>query len=187
MELGRRVPVDGPGTVVLEGRGDPFPGCLGRVVAADPRLNVPFGFIERHDHARPMGLAHTGIAADERGQRHAFRRRERRVPSRAMRHRLHDLATLVGIRAGRLVVDEELGGEGMLAVREPLELLLVHVAGQPPQFRQLAVPVSVDLLARRVVIVAAVTEFLCVIRVHLRGAQGLRDRQHSYSSENSCS
>ena len=40
VEMRRRVAVDGPGCVVLEGRRNPFAGCLGGIVAAEPGLYV---------------------------------------------------------------------------------------------------------------------------------------------------
>ena len=142
VQLGRGVAVDGPRAVVFEGGGDPLPRRLGGMIAADARLDVRFHLVERHRDARPMRLAHAVIAADQGGQRHALRRRERRIPRRAVGHRRDGLAARVDVRPRCLVLDERLAGDRVLAVGEPCDVLLVHVTREAPPRRELPVPLA---------------------------------------------
>jgi len=67
VELGRRVPVDGSGTVMLEVRHDPLPRCLGRVIA-EASLDILFELVKRDANARAMRLTDSCIATDQRRQ-----------------------------------------------------------------------------------------------------------------------
>ena len=106
VELRRGVAVHRARAVVLERRRDPAARRLGGMVAADARLHVPLSLVEGGRDAGAVGLAHPVVAADERGERHAFRRGERRIPSGAMLHGRDGLAVRVGVGAGGLVLDE---------------------------------------------------------------------------------
>ena len=67
---------------------------------------------------------------------------------------------------------------GWLPVGQPMEVLLLHVAREPPLPRELAVPLAANLVALRVVVLAGVAELLRVVRADLRGTQGLGDGEH---------
>ena len=75
-----------------------------------------------------MGIADPLVAAHERGEGDAFRRGEGRIPGRAMGDGRHRLAAFVRVRAGGLVLDKRRARERVLALGEPLELLLAHLA-----------------------------------------------------------
>src|SRR5262245_28075121 len=114
MELWRCIPVNRPSAVMFEGRGDPTARRLGRMIPADASLDVALGFAQCERNAGPMRLSDAVIAADERGQRHALGRRERRIPPGAMSDSGDRLAMFIGVRAGGLVLDERRAREGML-------------------------------------------------------------------------
>src|ERR1700686_4022010 len=80
MKLRRRVAIDRPGGIVIEGGGDEFPRRLRGMHIADPRLRVPLKFLKRYANALPMGLSHPVIAAHKRGERYRLRRGKRGVP-----------------------------------------------------------------------------------------------------------
>src|SRR5216683_79142 len=63
MKLGRSIAINGPRGVVLESRGDEFPGRLRGMNIADPRLRVSLKLPERHADTLPMSFAHPIITA----------------------------------------------------------------------------------------------------------------------------
>ena len=177
VELGRRVTVDGSGAVVLELRRDPLARRLGRMIA-EARLHVSLEFVERDTDALAVCVSHPRIAAHQRGQRDTLRRGERRIPPRSMRHRLHRLAAVVRVGADGTVAHELLARERILALRQPLKVLLVDGTRETPVARELPVPLAADLLGARVVVLAGVAKLFLVIRARLAGAQRLRDGEH---------
>jgi hypothetical protein len=50
---------------MLKSGGDPLPGRLGAMIAADGRVDVPLGLVERREDALPMGGADARITAHE--------------------------------------------------------------------------------------------------------------------------
>ena len=163
VELRRGVAVHRARAVVLERGRDPAARRLGRMIAADARLHVPLTLFKGGRDTGAMGLAYPIVAADERGERDAFRCGERRIPSGTMRHGRDRLAVLVGIGAGRLVLDQRRTRERMLAVGQPLELGLLDRTHEPPLGRQTPVPLAPDLVGVGVVVRPRVREFLRVI------------------------
>jgi hypothetical protein len=79
VELGRSVAIDRAGGVMFELRGNEFPGRLGRVVPADPRLGVPLKLGGNRRGRFAMGLTYPLIPADKCGQRNGFRSGKGRV------------------------------------------------------------------------------------------------------------
>jgi hypothetical protein len=73
VELRRSVAIDRASGIMLELRGDEFPGRLGRAVPADPRLGVPLKLGESRGDCFAIGFPYPLIAADKCGQRHGFR------------------------------------------------------------------------------------------------------------------
>jgi len=125
-----------------------------------------------------MSLTDTFIAANERSERHALGRGKRRVPARAMLHRRHGVTARVLRVASRLMADQRLAGDRMLALGKPFELVFAHVADEPPPLGELAVPDAANHIALRVVVVAGVLKLLGVIAACLSRAERLRDREH---------
>jgi len=178
VQLRRRIAVHGPGTVVLERRRDPPPRRLGRPNVAEPGLDEALGLIEGDLRALPMRFSDPFIAADECRERHALRRREGRVPARAVLHRAHGLTLSGGHQVRGVVPNEYLVGDGMVPVGEALKVLLVNGAREPPRLRELTVPFATNLLASRVVVLAGVAELFRVILRGLPRTERLGDRQH---------
>src|SRR5262249_39360709 len=148
-------------------------GRLGRMIAADPRLHVPFGLVEGGGYAGAVGIADPIIATDERRKRDAFRRREGRIPGRTMRDSRDCLAALVRVCASGLMLDERRARQWMLAVCESLKLVFLDAASHAPVRGQTSIPLAPDLVRGRVVVGARVCEFLRVIRADLGGAERL--------------
>ena len=180
VKLGRGVAIDRSGAVVLELGRHPLTRGLGRMIA-EARLCEPLEFIERDRDARSMRVADPGIAAHQRGQRNTLRGGERRIPPRSMRHRLHRLAPVVGVGADGPVAHELFAGQRILALRQPLKVLLVDGAHEAPVACELPVPLAADLLGARVVVVAGIGKLFLVIRARLGSAQRLRDGEHGGS------
>ena len=90
----------------------------------------------------------------------------------------HGLATRVGLQMRRLRLHQQLAGQRMLPLREPGELLLADLAGEPPRGRQAAIPLATNLVPLGVVVLARVAELLRVIALRLPGAERLRHRHH---------
>ncbi len=125
-----------------------------------------------------MSLTHALVAADERSDRHALRRGERGVPSRAMLHRSHGLAAGISRLAGGLMANELLASDRMLALGEALELFFADFAHEAPAVRELSAPDAANLIAFRVVVLARVLEFLRVVAPRLARTQRLGDCEH---------
>ena len=80
------------------------------------------------------------------------------------------------------MADEGLVGQRVPAVRQPLEVLLADLSSQSPLLGELAVPLTGDPIAGRVVVVAGAAELFRVTGARLRGAQRLRDGEHGVPS-----
>src|SRR5216683_417753 len=117
-----------------------------------------------------MRLAHALVFTYEGRQRYALRSRKRRVPSRAVFHRAYFLAAPVHVFSRRLVANELLASDRVLASREPLEMFLAHFSAQSPFLRELSVPLTTNLLRFRVVVFSRVGELFRVIRLRLTRA-----------------
>ena len=77
---------------MLEGRGDPLPGGLGRVSAADAGLDDLLELAERHADRGAVRVVHSLVAADQCRERDALRRAEGRVPGGPVLHGANPLA-----------------------------------------------------------------------------------------------
>src|SRR5579864_8572563 len=95
-----------------------------------------------------------------------------------MLHGVHGLTLGIDHHVRGLVPDERLVRDWMATLREALKVLLADGAGEPPLLRKSAVPLALNLLASRVVVVARVTELLGVIVGHLARTKRPGDRQH---------
>src|SRR5271157_229685 len=125
-----------------------------------------------------MGFLDPFISAHECSQRYAFRCRERRIPASTVLHRLDRTALLVHIFTRRLIADQLLSGNRMLAVTEPLKLFLLHRPVQPPFLGQFSVPLAAYSLAFAVVILLCVAELLLMVRTSLTCAERLGNGEH---------
>src|SRR5204863_100199 len=103
VELRRGVAVHRPRAVVFEERRHEIASRLRSPIATEPRLHVPLQLVERDAHTLAVSLAYAVVAPDECGDRHALRRRERRVPPGTMLHRRDGLSTDVLRLMGGLV------------------------------------------------------------------------------------
>ena len=146
MKLRRRVAINGPRGIVLEGGGDEFPRRLRGMDIADPRLRVPLKFLKRHADTLPMGFSHPVIAAHERSQRYRLRRGKRGVPPGAMLGAGHFLAEFPVVGSRNLMTDKLLFGVRMLALAQPREVLSPNRAGELPLLGEPALPFAVALL-----------------------------------------
>src|ERR1700680_1752517 len=97
-------------------------------VAAEPSLDIALQLIERDDDALSMCVPHSIIPAYERRQRYALWSRERCIPSCTVLHRAYFLAACAYVFTRRLVADELLTSDWLLAFREPLEVFLADLA-----------------------------------------------------------
>ncbi len=84
MKLRRSIAIHRAGSVMLEGGGNELGRRLWRVDIADTRLRIPLQFAKRYADTLTVRLAHTLVAAHQRGERNGFRRGEGCVPSGAM-------------------------------------------------------------------------------------------------------
>ena len=84
-----------------------------------------------------------------------------------MFHRSYPLAVIVHVFSCRLVADELLTSDRVLAFRESLEVLLANLAAQSPLFGKSPMPLSAYLVALRVVVLAGIRELFRVIRQSL--------------------
>ena len=130
-----------------------------------------------------MGFLHPFIAAHERRQRYAFRCREGRIPASAVLHRLDRIALLVHIFPRRLVANQLLSGNRMLAVAEPSKLFLLHSTTQPPFLGQFPMPLAVYPVAFAVVVLLRVAELLLMIGTGLTCTERLGNGQHVFLFE----
>ena len=95
-----------------------------------------------------------------------------------MLHRRDGFAASVLRLTGGLVADQLFARDRMLALGEPLEVLLTNLAGQTPPVREVSVPLATNQIPFAVVVLTRVLEFFFVITAGLSGAQRLRDREH---------
>ena len=105
VQLRRRIAIDGPGCIVLEGRRDELARRLRRVDIAYTGLSVAFQFSQRRTHTLPVGQSHLVVAAYQRSQRYRFGRGERRIPPSAMFGTRDLLAELALVSSRNLVPD----------------------------------------------------------------------------------
>jgi hypothetical protein len=114
-----------------------------------------------------MGFSHAVVAANESGDGHRFRCRERRAPTRPVLHRARRFAPLVDELPGLLPAKQRFACHRMLAFREPRELLFVHFAFEAPALGKLALPLAPHTLAFRVIVLLRVRELGPVIGLRL--------------------
>src|SRR5262245_57262413 len=88
VELRSRVAVNRARSVMLELCHRPVTSVFRRAVAAHACLNVALHPVDGDANGLAMRLSYPLVTSDERGQRYALRRRERRIPRRPMAHRL---------------------------------------------------------------------------------------------------
>jgi hypothetical protein len=93
-------------------------------------------------------------------------------------HRSYFLTLLVNVFSRRFVADELLTCDGMLALREPLEVFLADGAAQSPLLGEFPMPFPAYLVAFCVVILASVAELLRVVCLRLACTQGIGNGQH---------
>ena len=170
MELRRRVAVHRPGAVVFKQGRYRIAGRFRPAIATEPRLRVRLQLAKCNAHALAVSLTDTLIAANERGERHALGRGKRRVPAGAVLHRRHGVTAGVLRLASRLMADQLLAGDRMLALGKPFELVFTHVAGEPPPLGELAMPDAANHIAFGVIVVAGVLKLLGVIAACLSRA-----------------
>src|SRR5258707_10415010 len=91
------------------------------------------------------------ISTYQGGQRYALRGRKRRVPSRAVFHRVYFLAAPVHVFSGCLAADSLFASDRVLPFRKPLEILFANLAAQSPLFGEPSVPLPTNLLCFGVV------------------------------------
>src|SRR6266849_3836240 len=153
MKLRRRVAIDRPCGIVLEGGGDEFPSRLRGVDIADPRLRVPLKFPNRHADTLAMGFPNPLIAAHKRGERYRLRRGKRGVPPGAMLGAGHFLAEFPVVGSRNLMTDKLLFGVRVLAFTQAREVFGTNRTLQPPLFGKPALPLTVaPLIAAPVVL-----------------------------------
>ncbi len=131
VKLRRRIAIDGPRRVVLEGGGDEFACCLRRMDIADARLRVSLQFPKRRADALPVGFPHTIIAAHESGNRYRLRRGERGVPPGAMLDAGDLSAVFAFIGSRNLMPDELLFGVRMLAFAQSRKVFGTNATCKP--------------------------------------------------------
>src|SRR5271155_4416587 len=178
VQLRCSVPVHRSRTIVLETRCNPFARCFGRMVSADPSLNVFFHFAKRYLHTFPMRPSYAIVSTHESGQRNALGSRERRVPGGTVFHSANRLTSCIHVFARCLMANELLFGQGMLTVRQPLKVFLLHFASESPFLRESAVPLAPNAVSLGVVVLLGVRELLFVIGLRLAGTQRFGNGQH---------
>src|SRR5439155_17823619 len=94
----------------------------------------------------------------------------------------HGVASRVGRVARGLLTHQRFAGDRVLALGEPLELLVAHLALQPPIRREPAMPRAPDRVATGVVVIARVDELVRMVPIGLRGTEWLGDGQHGTAS-----
>src|ERR1700693_6092117 len=146
MKLRRRVAIDGPRGIVLEGGGDKFSGRLRGMHIADPRLRVPLKFPKRDADTLAMGFSHPVIAAHKRGERYRLRRGKRSVPPGAALAARDFLAEFAFVGSRNLMPDKLLFGVRMVTLAQPREVLGLNCAGELPLLGEPALPLTVALL-----------------------------------------
>src|SRR5580698_2006097 len=148
------------------------------MVSADPSLNVFLHFAKRYLHTFPMRPSYAIVSTHESGQRNALGSRERRVPGGTVFHSANRLTSCIDVFARCLMANELLLGQGMLTVRQPLKVFLLHFTMQPPLLREPAVPLAAYSVALGVVVLLRVRELLFVIGLGLAGTQRFGNGQH---------
>src|ERR1700693_3663513 len=125
-----------------------------------------------------MSILHALIASHKCRQRYAFRCREGRIPTSAVLHRLDCLAMLVHIFPCRLMANQLLVGNRMLAIAEPPKLLLLHCTTQSPFLGQLSVPLAPYPVGFAVVVLLRVAKLLVMIGTGLTCTERLGNGKH---------
>src|ERR1019366_3383029 len=163
---------------MLEPRGNPFPGCLRWMVAADAGLDVFLQLVESDMNGLPMCIPNPFVSANQSRQRNTLGSAERGVPSRPVFHRANGIALTVHILIRCPLPNEWSSGKRMLPIGESCEVLLLHLALQAPLGGEPAMPLATDFLALGVVIVLGVREFPLVVGMRLSGTERLGNGQH---------
>src|SRR5271157_887577 len=178
VKLRRCITVYWPRAVVLKSRGDAVARCLWRKIPSKPGLDIALQFIQCNPNTSSMGFLYPFISAHERSQRDALRCGERRIPPSAVLHRLDRTALLVHIFPRRLITNQLLASNRVLAIAEPSKVLLLHRAVQPPFLGQFSVPLAAYPLAFAVVILLCVAELLLMVRTSLTCTERFGNSQH---------
>src|SRR5580698_7511127 len=178
MQLRCGIPVHRSRTIMLEARRDPFARCFRRMVSSNPSLDIFLHFAECHLHAFAMCLAYGFVSTHESSQRNALGSRERRVPGGTVLHCANRLTSCIDVFARCLMANELLFGQGMLTVRQPPKVFLLHFASESPFLRESAVPLAPNSVALGIVVLLGVRELLFVIGLGLAGTQRFGNGQH---------
>jgi len=167
VKLGCCVAIHGASSIVLEGRGDEFSGCLRRMDVADAGLGIPLQFSECDADTFAVRVADAVIATHKGGQRDRLWRRERGIPSRAMFDACNFLAALVLVGSGRLMLDKLRAALWMLALAEPRKVLGSYRTSETPFTRQATSPFAVHLRVTAPVVLFLRRELARMIRLRL--------------------
>ena len=138
VQLRRCITVNRSAAVVLELGDGPHASGLRRDIAAHARLRVLLHLIKCRAHALSMRVSHAVVAANQRGQRYALRRAERRIPSGPVLHRAYRLTAGIDVLARCLMPYQLLARLRVLALGQPRELLLLNLSLQAPASGKLA-------------------------------------------------
>src|SRR5580700_3335629 len=166
------------GAIVLEFCGDPVARCLRSKIPSQSCLNILLQFVQRDFNTGSMGLLYAFIAAYKCRQRYAFRCGERGIPACAVLHRLDCIAVLVHIFSRRLIANQLLAGNRLMAITEPPKLFLLYSTTQSPFLGQLPVPPAAYPVAFAVVVLLRVAELLLMIGVGLTCTERLGNSEH---------
>ena len=183
MKLRRGVAIDGARCVVLEFCGDELAGGFGGMVAADPRLRVPFQLAESGRDRHAVSLAHPAVAANKRGERNRLGRGEGRVPTGAMFDGFDGLPIGVLVLEGLPMLDKLLAGLRVLAFREPMKFLGADGSGEAKFLGKLALPFALHGLSLAPIALVRRSEFLLVVVFELACGKGFGDFQHGSVSQ----
>src|SRR5665213_4234825 len=173
MELRGGIAVHWAGGVMLELCHDELAGSFGGMIAADASLRVTLQLRKGDGHGLPVGFADTVIAANKGGQRHRLGSRKGSVPSCPVLHRLDGSSVCGGVLLGLSVLDQLLGGMGILPLAQTSEVLAVNGSGEAVLLGQLSLPLSENAVALLPIVLLGGGEFLGVIGLGLAGANGL--------------
>ena len=93
------------------------------------------------------------------------------------------LALFLHVLTCRLVLNQLLSCNRMLAFRQARELLFLYLTVEPPVLREFAMPLATYPVTFGVVVLSSVGKFLLVIRLSLRCTQRSGNRKHDLFKE----
>ena len=128
VELGGRIAVYRPGSVMFELRRDEPARSLCRVVAADTGLGIPLQLRERGGYRFPVGLHHPFVPSYKCGEGDGLRRGKGRIPTGPVFDGLRDRTICVGLFGGDAMAHHLLAALGILAVRKGQKRFLADTA-----------------------------------------------------------